>query len=508
MHPARNGLFRCNTLTIRGPGTHAEDGTRIASLLRNYAARTAMKNLVPEHLGWRIKPGILGQHASSPQSVHALLGYFLKDRESPTPFPGRDRLAREGLFDWGLGPPLEKVIEGPQHLQHLLQVPELYRQSVAIIEPWPDVGTNPRGEQVRASKNIAYMLQQIADADTILSPVWRSGIENPGRLANVLSAGIATVVQGGNPSVHDARSFDGGRAGLEELLSLVDELLLRRSTGSGPSIFICLGHQLAAASHIRLLRRAALEVLGLTELPMDASGRALTAVQRLCQRIVDVGESLPVIKSGEIVATGWNHPGFAVARNESLEIGTRRLMHYAHRGDRSHVPEELHATHALVADELEGVIDVLMTLEREVAALRLRKDRHRIPVIVMVAPVIPGLTDHEIPNIIKSAAGAGARSAGFIMLRLPYGVSDLFTAWLERHFPDRKEKVLNRIRAVRGGKLNSAEFHDRMRGKGIYAEQARDLFDVACRKAGFDGNKIKLSTAHFRRPGGAQLDLF
>ncbi|HSC34467.1 MAG TPA: PA0069 family radical SAM protein [Thermodesulfobacteriota bacterium] len=144
--------------------------------------------------------------------------------------------------------------------------------------------------------------------------------------------------------------------------------------------------------------------------------------------------------------------------------------------------------------------------------LRLRAieelSRNGIPVIVMVAPVIPGLTDHEIPHIIKSAADAGARSAGFIMLRLPYGVSDLFTAWLERNFPDRKEKVLNRIRSVRGGKLNSSEFHDRMRGKGIYAEQARDLFDVACRKAGFDGNKFELSTAHFRRPGGRQLDLF
>lgn len=144
--------------------------------------------------------------------------------------------------------------------------------------------------------------------------------------------------------------------------------------------------------------------------------------------------------------------------------------------------------------------------------LRLRAieelSRNGIPVIVMVAPVIPGLTDHEIPHIIKSAADAGARSAGFIMLRLPYGVSDLFTAWLERHFPERKEKVLNRIRSVRGGKLNSSEFHDRMRGKGIYAEQARDLFDVACRKAGFDGNKFELSTAHFRRPGGRQLDLF
>lgn len=134
--------------------------------------------------------------------------------------------------------------------------------------------------------------------------------------------------------------------------------------------------------------------------------------------------------------------------------------------------------------------------------------RNGIPVIVMVAPVIPGLTDHEIPNIIKSASDAGAVSAGFIMLRLPYGVSGLFTSWLDRHFPDRKEKVLGRIRSVRGGKLNSSEFYDRMRGKGIYAEQARELFEVACRKAGFDRPRIELSKAHFRRPGGTQLDLF
>jgi DNA repair photolyase len=126
----------------------------------------------------------------------------------------------------------------------------------------------------------------------------------------------------------------------------------------------------------------------------------------------------------------------------------------------------------------------------------------------MVAPVIPGLTDHEIPNIIRSASDVGARSAGFIMLRLPYGVSDLFTSWLGRHFPDRKEKVLARIRSVRGGKLNISEFHDRMSGKGIYAEQSRELFEVACRKAGFNGTRIELSTAHFRRQDGAQLNLF
>ncbi len=161
---------------------------------------------------------------------------------------------------------------------------------------------------------------------------------------------------------------------------------------------------------------------------------------------------------------------------------------------------------------LDAALKGLMEPRTSEPQLRLRAieelSRSGIPVIVMVAPVIPGLTDHEIPNIIKSASDAGAVSAGFIMLRLPYGVSDLFAAWLERHFPDRKDKVLGRIRSVRGGKLNSAEFHDRMRGEGIYADQVRDLFEVACRKAGFDRNKVNLSTEHFRRPGGKQLQLF
>jgi DNA repair photolyase len=131
-----------------------------------------------------------------------------------------------------------------------------------------------------------------------------------------------------------------------------------------------------------------------------------------------------------------------------------------------------------------------------------------VPVMVMVAPVIPGLTDHEIPAIIKSAADAGAVNAGFVMLRLPYGVSDIFQEWLGRHFPDRKDKVLNRVRAMRDGKLNSPDFYSRMRGEGIYAEQARDMFTLACRKAGFDSGRIKLSAEHFRKPGGPQLELF
>jgi len=324
-----------------------------------------MKPLTLERLGWRLKPGILGKHASSPQSVHALLGYFLKDRTSPTPFPGRDMLATSNLFEWGIAPPLERIVESPEHLQFLLGMPELYRQSVAVIEPWEHVGNNVHGEAVRASKNIAYILQQVADADTTLYPVWHSGIANPERLADALSASIATIVQGGDPSVHDAGSFDGTSASLEDILALIDRLLIRRSSGTGPSIFICLGHQLAAASHVRLIRRAAAEVLALTRLPLDPQGHALASLQRLCRRIVQIGESLQVIKAGEVRATGWHDRCFAVARNEKAEIGTRKLLPYARRGSSAHVPEELHVAHAVIADELDGVIDIIMQIERE-----------------------------------------------------------------------------------------------------------------------------------------------
>lgn len=131
-----------------------------------------------------------------------------------------------------------------------------------------------------------------------------------------------------------------------------------------------------------------------------------------------------------------------------------------------------------------------------------------IPVGVMIAPVIPGLTDHEIPSIVSAAVKAGARFAGRVTLRLPYAVAPLFERWLEEHFPDRKEKVLNRIRAIRGGKLNDPRFDSRMVGEGIFAEQIEALFKVACRRAGIADNELKLSTAAFRRPDGNQLTLF
>lgn len=132
-----------------------------------------------------------------------------------------------------------------------------------------------------------------------------------------------------------------------------------------------------------------------------------------------------------------------------------------------------------------------------------------VPVGVMVAPLIPGLNDHEMPAILEAAARAGARFAGFTVLRLPFAVKDLFTAWLERHFPERKEKVLGRVREMRGGKLNESRFGARMRGEGAYAGQLRALFHAAARKAGIDARQPALSTAAFRRPpAGPQLGLF
>jgi len=131
-----------------------------------------------------------------------------------------------------------------------------------------------------------------------------------------------------------------------------------------------------------------------------------------------------------------------------------------------------------------------------------------IPVGVLVAPVIPGLNDHEIPAILAAAARAGARFAGYVMLRLPFAVAPLFEGWLEQHFPEKKDKVLGRIRDLRGGKLNDARFGSRMRGEGILAGTIKDLFALARRKAGIHGRAPKLSAAAFRRPGGTQALLF
>lgn len=146
---------------------------------------------------------------------------------------------------------------------------------------------------------------------------------------------------------------------------------------------------------------------------------------------------------------------------------------------------------------------------RRLGAIRVLADAG-IPVGVNVAPVVPGLTDHEMPGILEAAADAGATFASYIVLRLPHGVKDLFSDWLDRHFPDRKDKVMNRVRELRGGKLYDGRFAVRGKGEGPWAEQLGAMFRVHRDRHGLT-RAPGLSTASFRRPApdpGPQTDLF
>jgi DNA repair photolyase len=134
-----------------------------------------------------------------------------------------------------------------------------------------------------------------------------------------------------------------------------------------------------------------------------------------------------------------------------------------------------------------------------------------IPTGVMVAPVIPALTDHEMDAILEAAAAAGAREAGHILLRLPLEVKELFEEWLRAHYPDTADRVLNLVRETRGGALNDPRFGTRMRGEGVYAGLIKRRFEIAVRRLGLALEDLSaLDTSRFRAPGSEtrQLDLF
>jgi DNA repair photolyase len=144
---------------------------------------------------------------------------------------------------------------------------------------------------------------------------------------------------------------------------------------------------------------------------------------------------------------------------------------------------------------------------RRLAAIKALADAG-VPVGYLQAPMIPGLTDVEAPAIGVAAAKAGASFSGYVALRLPFAVKSLFEQWLDQHYPDKKQKILNRVREIRGGKLNDPNFKSRMRGEGIFAEQMAGLFQLARKKSGIKERWPKLTTKHFRRPGRDQLSLF
>ncbi len=133
-----------------------------------------------------------------------------------------------------------------------------------------------------------------------------------------------------------------------------------------------------------------------------------------------------------------------------------------------------------------------------------------VPTSAMVAPVVPALNDMEIERILDAAHAAGVREAGYVMLRLPLELRDLFSEWLKENYPHREEHVFRLIRDMRGGKDYDSKWGERMKGTGPYAWMIGRRFEVACERLGLNESKSKLTTAHFRhpRPDSAQLSLF
>lgn len=129
-----------------------------------------------------------------------------------------------------------------------------------------------------------------------------------------------------------------------------------------------------------------------------------------------------------------------------------------------------------------------------------------IPTSVNVAPTIPGLTDHEMPKILEAAANAGAKRAGYVVLRLPYSVKDIFVEWIKSNYPEKADKVINYIREMRGGKLYDANFETRMIGVGEKAESIAHVFDVFTRRYGLNQERTGLTKELFKRPSD-QLEL-
>lgn len=128
-----------------------------------------------------------------------------------------------------------------------------------------------------------------------------------------------------------------------------------------------------------------------------------------------------------------------------------------------------------------------------------------VPTSVMLAPIIPGLTDSDIPGLVERSKQAGAKHVHMLPVRLPQGVGPLFEDWLRAHFPGHARKVLNRIREMRGGELNDGRFGNRMRGEGKQGEHLHTMFRLAVRKHGLNDERHKLSAEAFRRPGATRV---
>ncbi len=205
------------------------------------------------------------------------------------------------------------------------------------------------------------------------------------------------------------------------------------------------------------------------------------------------------------VLSDFNHPVAIVTRGAGVLRDLDLLSDMAGRG-LVHLGVSVTTLDAELARKMEPrapAPDTRLRMIREAA-------RAGIPVRVMAAPMIPGLTDHALEAILTEARRAGARAASMIPLRLPHEVADLFADWLQRHYPARAERVLNAVAAFRGGRLNDPRFGSRMQGEGTEADLLAQRFALSCRRLGLDRGLPELDCSRFAPPPrpGDQLELF
>ena len=205
------------------------------------------------------------------------------------------------------------------------------------------------------------------------------------------------------------------------------------------------------------------------------------------------------------VLSDCNHPVTIVTKSALIERDIDILAPMAEKG---------FAAAALSVTTLERTVARAMEPRASAPARRLAAIRSLaeagIPVRVMVAPVVPGITDHEMEAILEAARDAGASVASYIVLRLPGEVKDLFCDWLDAHYPARRNKVLNTVRSLREGKLNTAEWGERMVGKGAFGKALDIRFAMAIRRLGLKREGRALRTDLFAKPtrDGRQMSLF
>ena len=327
---------------------------------------------------WRKNSSWFNKNELSTQSVQTLIGHFLRDRNSESLLGNENVKTVEGT--WGRKP-FEKIVESNDDMMWLIKNPGSFNNAITIIEPSNHVGRNlhkhqdPLGEEVRASSNIAYISRIVGDCDSLLFPIWKSGILDSDLMMRILKSSMAVVVEGGHPSVKDKKTFDDHNVSLEQLQELTEKLILSRDHKSAPAIFICMGHQLAAQAHIKLIKRAVKEITGSLGSILEHDSYKYQSLMSICNEIQKIGKELKIIKENHEVAKGWNDPNFAVAQNEHVEVGECELSHYHHDGKHpSKEFQKLLIKHNLIANEYDGIVEHSVSYEKNLNILMFHSD--------------------------------------------------------------------------------------------------------------------------------------